>query len=215
MRPHPGISGCMGQEYCSVMPPLGDDVPTWDVLPIPNREEEIDHYRPPAADRQDPVRLVGRAETGPEKAMPVLRSVSIALLVGSAMNSLGPRTVGWYVATGAVMVIIVLVRLVLIVRRPPAGRPEVTVNSEGLTVTDVHGITRRAAWSDAGNLYLGLYSPRKVRELYVTWVESTGEHVVNNLGHALDLEEVRSALLARAPESVSLRLGARRAYGDD
>jgi hypothetical protein len=147
--------------------------------------------------------------------MHLTSAVSVALLVGAPLASLGPRTVGWYVVTAAVMVAIVLVRFVLIVRRPPAGRPEVTVNSEGLTVTDVHGITRRTAWSDAGNLYLGLYSPRKVRELYVTWVESTGEHVVNNLGDALDLEEVRSALLARAPESVSLRLGARRAYGDD
>ena len=207
MRPHPGVSGCMGQEYCSVMPPLGDDVPTWDVLPIPNREEEIDHYRPPAADRQDPVRLVGRAETGPEKAMPVLRSVFIALLVGSAMNSLGPRTVGWYVATGAVMVIIVLVRLALVLRHPSGRQPEVTVNCEGLTVTDVHGITRRTVWSDAGSLYIGWYSPRKVRELYLTWVDPTGEQVVNNLGHSLDLEEVRTAILARAPESISLRLG--------
>jgi hypothetical protein len=197
------------------MPPPGDDEPTWDVLPISNRGEEIDQYRPPARDRLDPITLAGRPETGPEIAMHLTSAVSVALLVGAPLASLGPRTVGWYVVTAAVMVAIVLVRFVLIVRRPPAGRPEVTVNSEGLTVTDVHGITRRTAWSDAGNLYLGLYSPRKVRELYVTWVESTGEHVVNNLGHALDLEEVRSALLARAPESVSLRLGARRAYGDD
>jgi hypothetical protein len=197
------------------MPPLGDDSPSWDVLPIPNRDEEIDRYRPPARDSLDPIILVGRPETGPEIAMHLTRAASVALLVGAPLASLGPRTVGWYLVTATVMVAIVLVRFVLIVRRPPAGRPEVTVNSEGLTVTDVHGITRRTAWSDAGNLYLGLYSPRKVRELYVTWVESTGEHVVNNLGHALDLEEVRSALLARAPESVSLRLGARRAYGDD
>jgi hypothetical protein len=213
MRPHPGVSGCMGQEYCSVMPPLGDDAPTWDVLPIANRDEEIDRYRPPAADRRDPVRLVGRAETGPEKARHALRAVFIALLVGSPMASLGPRTVGWYVATGAVMMTIILVRLVFVLRHPSGGRPEVTVSSEGLTVTDVHGVTRRVAWSDAGNLFIGWYSPRQVRELYVTWVESTGEHIVNNLGHSLDLEEVSTAVLSRAPENVSLRLGPQRAHG--
>lgn len=210
------------------MPPLGDDSPTWDVLPIPNRDEGIDRYRPPAADRLDPVVLVGRADNGSEKATQVLRAVFLALLLGAPLASLGPRSVGWYVATGAVMMTIVLVRLVLVLRQPPGCRPELTVSSEGLTMTDIHGTTRRTSWSDAGNLYMGWYSPRaegnplirwytprEVRELYVTWVDQGGEHVVNNLGDSLDLEDVRSALAARAPETVNLRLGARRSYGDD
>jgi hypothetical protein len=66
-----------------------------------------------------------------------------------------------------------------------------------------------------GNPLMRWYTPREVRELYVTWVDQAGEHVVNNLGDSLDLEHIRSALAARAPETVNLRLGARRAYGDD
>jgi len=200
----------MGQEYSSVMPPLGDDAPAWDVLPISHRDKEIDRYRPPETDRLDPVRLVGRPETRADKAMDLCRTVFVALLVGGPLASLGPRTVGWYVVTGAVMVAIVLVRLVRMLHRHSGGRPEVTVSSEGLTVTDVYGVTRRVAWSDAGNLFIGWYSPRRIRELYVTWVESTGEHIVNNLGHSLDLEEVSTAVLSRAPENVSLRLGPQR-----
>jgi hypothetical protein len=195
------------------MPPLGDDPPTWDVFPSPNRDKGIEDYRPPVADRLDPVTLVGRAETPADKAMQLLRAVFIAMLVGGPVASLGPRTLGWYVATGVLMVTIVLARLVYVLRHPSGGRPVVTVSSEGLTVTDVHGVTRRTPWSDAGNLYLGLYSPRKVRELYLTWVDPTGEHVVNNLGYLLDLEQVHAALLACAPQSVGLRLGPQRAQG--
>ena len=194
------------------MPPLGDDAPTWDVLPIANRDKEIDRYRPPATDCLDPVTLVGRTETRTDNARDLGRAAFIALVVGGPLASLGPRNVAWYAVTGAVMVGIVLVRLVLVLHRPSVGRPEVTVSSEGLAVTDVHGVTRRAAWSDADNLFIAWYSKRRVRELYVTWVESTGEHVVNNLGHSLELEEVSRVLLSRSPESVSLRVGPQRAH---
>lgn len=208
------------------MPPPGDDSPAWDVLPNPHGDEGIDHYRPPAADRLDPIVLVGRADGGSERAMQVLRAVFLSLLLGAPLASLGPRTVGWYVATGAMMATVVLVRLVLVLRQPPTCRPEITASSEGLAVTDVHGITRRTPWSGAGNLYMGWYSPRaernplrrwytprEVRELYVTWMDQNREQVVNNLGDSLDLEDVRSALAARAPETVNLRLGPQRAHG--
>ncbi len=195
------------------MPPLGDDPPTWDVLPISNQETGIDPYRPPAQDRLDPVMLVGRAETRAEKLRDLGGAGFVALLVGGPLASLGPRTTQSFAATGALMAAIVLVRLVRVVRRPSSGRPEVTASSEGLTVTDVHGVTRRVAWSDADNLFIGWYSPRQVRELYMTWVESTGEHVVNNLGHSLDLEGVSAVLLSRAPENVALRVGPQRAQG--
>jgi hypothetical protein len=195
------------------MPPPGDDGPTWDVFPSPNRDKGIEEYRPPAADRLDPVTLVGRAETAADKAAHLLRAVFIALLVGGPVASLGPRTPSWYVVTVVVMVTIMLGRLVHVLRHPTGGRPVVTVSSEGLTVTDVHGVTRRTPWSDAGNLYLGWYSPRKVRELYLTWVDPTGEHVVNNLGYLLDLEQVHAALQTRAPQSMGLRLGPQRALG--
>jgi hypothetical protein len=170
--------------------------------------------------------LAGRGDNGSEKTTQVLRAVFLALFVGAPLASLGPRDVGWYVATGALMMTIVLVRLVLVLRRPPGYPPELTVSSEGLTLTDVHGVTRMTSWSDAGNLYMGWYSPRaehnpllrwytprEVRELYVTWVDRNGEQVVNNLGNSLDLEDVRSALAARAPETVNLRLGPQRAHG--
>ena len=223
---HPGAYGRVDREYSARMPALGDDPPMWDVLPNPNRDEGIDHYRPPASDRLDPVVLVGRADGGSEKATQVLRAVFLALLLGAPLASLGPRSVGWYVATGAMMITIVLGRLVLVLRQPPTYRPELTASSEGLTVTDIHGISRRTPWSDVGNLYLGWYSPRaerntllrwytprEVRELYVTWVGQNGEQVVNNLGDSLDLADVRSALAARAPETVNLRLGPQRAHG--
>jgi hypothetical protein len=154
-----------------------------------------------------------------------MRTVFLALMLGAPLASLGPRSVGWYVATGAVTMTIVLVRLVHVLRQPPGCRPELTVSSEGLAVTDIHGITRRSSWSNAGNLYMGWYSrraegnplmrwytPREVRELYVSWVDQSGEHVVNNLGGSLDLEDVRSALAARAPETVNLRLGPQPAH---
>jgi len=44
------------------MPPLDDDAPTWELLPIPNQGEEIDRYRPPAKDRLDPITLVGKPD---------------------------------------------------------------------------------------------------------------------------------------------------------
>ena len=193
------------------MPALGDDEPTWDVLPMSKRDETIDRYRPPAADRPDPVTLVGRAEGPADRAGHILRAAFVALLVGGLLVSLGPRNAGWYVVTATVMATIILVRIALVARHSSGGRPEVAVSSEGLTVTDVHGVTRRTTWSEAGNLYIGWYSQREVRELYLTWVESSGEHVVSNLGHTLDLEEVHQALLARAPDSVRLGLGPGRA----
>ncbi len=222
----PGGYGPVVREYSAHMPRPGDDPATWDVRPNPYADEGIDRYRPPAADRLDPVVLVGRADNGSEKATQVMRAVLLALLVGAPLASLGPRSVGWYVATGAVMMTIVLVRLVLVLRQPPGCRPELTASSEGLTVTDIHGITRRTSWSDAGNLYMGWYSPRaernplmrwytprEVRELYVTWVDQAGEHVVNNLGASLDLEDVRSALESQIPAGLRLQVGPRRAIG--
>jgi hypothetical protein len=153
------------------MPPPGDDVPTWDVLPISNRDGEINPYRPAAKDRLDPITLAGRPETGLEIAH-LTRAAFVALCVGAPLASLGPRNAAWYMVTAAVMVAIVLVRFILIVCRPSAGRPEVTVNSEGLTVTDVHGVTRRTTWSDARNVYIGWYSQRQppTRTAAGTWL---------------------------------------------
>jgi hypothetical protein len=194
------------------MPPI-DDEPTWEVLPVPHQGTEIDRYRPPAKDRLDPVVIVGRAETQAQRLHGVTSAAVVALLIGGPLASLGPRNALSYVAVGAVMVAIVSVRLVQVLRRPLGCRPEVTVSAEGLSAIDAHGITRTATWSDVGNLFIGWYSNRRVRELYVTWIEPSGTHVVVNLGDSLDLMDVRRTLLARAPEGVNLRLGAQREYG--
>ena len=191
------------------MPPL-DDEPTWELLPIPHEGTDIDRYRPPAKDRLDPVAIVGRAETRAQRLRGVLSAATVALLVGGPLASLGPRNTLWYEATGALMAAIVAVRLVQVLRRPLGFRPEVTAGAEGLNATDVHGITRTTTWSDAGDLYVGWYTTRRVRELYLTWIEPSGTHIVVNLGDSMDLMDVRRTLLARAPEGVNVRLGARR-----
>ncbi len=196
------------------MPAPGDDEPTWDVLPNPSRTGEIVGYQPPAQDRHDPVRLVGTPETWADKARIVSRAAFVGVFVAGPMASLGPRTVGWYVVIGAVMAAIIGVRVVLVLRHPEEGRAEVTASSEGLSVTDVHGVTRRTTWSDAGSLYLGWFSRRRVTELYVTWVEPTGEQAVSNLGTSMDLEEVHAALLSCAPEEMPFQIGPQRAYGN-
>ena len=196
------------------MPPT-DGEPTWEVLPLPHQGTEIDRYRPPAKDRLDPVVIVGRAETQTQRLQGVTSAGVVALLVGGALSNLGSRNALSYVVVGAVMVAIVSVRLVQVLRRPLRCRPEITASAEGLSATDVHGITRTATWSSIDNLYLGWYSNRRVRELYLTWIEPSGTHVVVNLGDSLDLMDVRRTVLARAPEGVSFRLGAPRAVGSD
>jgi hypothetical protein len=200
------------------MPPPGDDVPTWDVLPIPHPDEE--NERPGSRDQLDPLTVTGKLDGGLQVALRLARDVLLAvwlgaslggflaLLVGAPFVGSVPRNPSWFAVTAALMVATVLVRFVLRALRPSLSPPEVTVNSEGLTVTDVHGLTRRTTWADATNLYVGWYSRRKVvQELYVTWVDPSGENVVNNLGRTLELEEVHVAILRRAPENLALRLG--------
>ena len=190
----------------------GDAEPTWDVLPIPARTGEIVRYQPPAQDQHDRVTLTGTPETWADKARTVSRSALVGVFVAGPMASLGPRSVGWYMVIGAVMAAIIGIRFVLVLRHPEGGRPEVTASSEGLSLTDVHGVTRRTTWSDAGNLYLGWFLRRGVKELYVTWDEPTGEQVVSNLGTSLDVEELHAALLRFAPAETTFELGPRRPY---
>jgi len=60
--------------------------------------------------------------------------------------------VWWYMATGVAMALLILVRLIPAIRAPAWGQPQVTVDAEGLAVTDVAGVTRTVAWSEAGKL---------------------------------------------------------------
>ncbi len=123
---------------------------------------------------------------------------------------------GWLVVTGLI-VAGYAVGLVTYKpsRRTPWSAPIVVVNREGMTVTDVAPMTSTGTWAELGKLRARSYERGGTVEIHLSWVTPGGRYVTANLGDTIDLTELRRAILTQAPPSMTFRLGARGAYGDD
>ena len=192
------------------MPPSGDDPQTWEVWRSPASRNQVDRYRPPAKGRPDPVTLVG----GPDKPLRRFKRLFWVAAMGvpylALLKTWVAPSIGLPIAI--CLGISLLASIIVVAKRHPVWQPpEVTVNGENLTVTDVAGITRTAAWSDVDRLVLAPVVVGFTDELHLTWVLSDGTGLTTNLGNTLDLHEVQSAIESRAPEGLKIQVLPRRA----
>jgi hypothetical protein len=194
------------------MPPSGDDPQTWDVWQRPVGKDELDRYRPPAKDRPDPITLTGQPDKRRRRYRRAARVATLAISFGLSLATMGLRNVTWDVSIAGVVVLLVLGAILIARQAPVWKQPEITVNGENLTVTDVTGVTRTVAWSDIERVHLASFVVGFTEELHLTVVfAGDGEEVAANLGDTLGIHEARKAIAARVPDGLELRVGPRRA----
>lgn len=187
------------------MPTVGEDPPTWEVLRSSSMRDEVDRYRPPPLGKPDPLTLVGR----PDK---LIRRIGMPLWVASTCAPFVGVVVSWMPAAfrvltvaGVVASVLVAVLVVATTRRAWKA-PEVTVNGEQLTASDVAGVTRTVAWSDVTRLVLSSASAGFTEEVHLTWLSADGAGVTMNLGNTLGMHDLAQAFGTRLPEGAALEV---------
>jgi hypothetical protein len=194
---------------------MGAEGPTesqWEVLGLDRPRDGLVPYRPPAHDSSDGITFHGEAKVlGSRDWSRLATGIYLAVATGF-FCWMALREVEWLFGAG----IIALTGVASILMNKPEKRiawlaPTVTVDREGMAVSDVEGVAHSATWSELG----GLSTLSEDKVVHLTWVTPEGVYMTVNLGDTIDLWDLRRAITNRAPNTTTLHFGAHEAAGGD
>jgi hypothetical protein len=188
----------------------------WEVLGWDHPREGLVPYRPPADDSSDGITFHGEAK--------VLGNRDWGRLGTAIYGAVGTGFFCWMASIriewlfGAVVILLTCVASILMnkpEKRISWSAPEVTVDREGMAMSDVDGVAHSATWSELGDFCTLSIDTMYGKEVHLTWVTPENVHVTANLGDSINLWDLRRAITSRAPKTMTLHLGEHKACRDD
>lgn len=188
-----------------------DEEPRWENVPNFRDRTGIPVYRAPAADSPDPTVVEGHKQPSIARSPAILMSV---IWSGFLFSVLGRTILAGAVAVAAVAMTIGAT-FILTAGRRAWKVPRLVATAEGLSVTDITGRTSVVTWTGFGSPSLRMEEVGRNKVQVLEWTNASGERVSLNLGDTTDVAQVREAIVMRAPESMELQGGPRRAADTD
>lgn len=193
---------------------MGAEGPTeshWEVLGVDRPRDGLVPYRPPARDSSDGITFHGEAKLLGDRDWTRLWTGIYGAVATGVLCWMAFVQIEWLVAAGVILLTCVASILTHKPEKQIAWRaPTVTVDREGMTLSDVDGVARSATWEELGNLS----TLSSGKEVHLTWVTPEDEQVTVNLGDTIGVWDLRRAITALAPTTMTVHLGAYESHDD-